>query len=1110
MGLKQAAAGILVAVLAGMAGMARAAQPWGDEPFTFAAWVKTEFHQSILLTSSAPDVDERAGWKGVHTWGEDIHVAAHGSGQFHARTRIVDNQWHHVALVSDPASNRQYLYVNGEVKAEGGLTMRPDAPGARLRIGRGHETEGFTLYSFIGWMSAVRLHRRALSAAEVQAAMRGETTEAEGAAALRVRLDGDADEVRRLGAGERLRFAEEQGRMAAQFDGWGHLEVAPDWRGVRWVPETFRFHGNPQERQWERNDGLLSPVAGLQAQADRYVAATALHDPGMVDDARRHARDVRDVHRLGRVREAYLQAARRGETHRERLRQAGASLDRLMENVQRLRAQPEARIDAARHGRAAEELRLRIAQLDENAPMAEVLTLIETLERLETMVSREELLARGIEQLAFIRRFTYTANHYYTEHVNSAWLPGGNLCVLDVRTGEVRELVPEMRSGVFERFDISFDAQRLLFAWKAANREGHRIYEVNVDGSGLRQLTFPQDDEEDLVRRYGRGYHHGTDDMSPCYLPDGGIAFISTRCQYGTLCDDPDDFTTTVIYRMDGDGGNLRQLSTSALNESSPVMLEDGRLLYTRWEYLDKGAVSVKGLWSMRPDGTGSAEVYGNTLALPPTLIYGRGISGEAHEYVVTGTPHFPQWGVGTIIRIDTREDIRSRDPMTYMTPQVDVRGEGGYEFRRPDGSWYGDGWGHGPLFRDPYPLARDRFLVAHKLDGSRHSHPTAYGLYLLDEEGNVQLLHRDPDISAWQPFPLVPRKAPPVLVGPRDPALAEQGLARAMVTDVYHGMDNVERGTIRYIRVLEQRPRPWSARRYYPGDQYDQQHAVVTKDTHLGLKVQHGIVPVEEDGSANFLVPADASIFFQVLDEHYMAVQTERTFVNYMPGEVRSCIGCHETPQSIAQTSRPTGTPLAMMRPPDVPGPQPGEADGRRAIDYAQDVQPVWDRHCVECHSGDKPKGNLNLSGDMTTLFNVSYEQLVPERRRGNHDRQLLGPVIGENHPKTGNVHYLPPRSLGSHASVLMALLTRGKVQLADPAQQARAEQLIEAHPDLDVPLEDRIRVSNWVDTNAQYYGSYWGRRNMMYRELPDFRPVQTFDMATTNENPHPSWPNP
>ena len=243
---------------------------------------------------------------------------------------------------------------------------------------------------------------------------------------------------------------------------------------------------------------------------------------------------------------------------------------------------------------------------------------------------------------------------------------------------------------------------------------GYRIYEVHVDGTGLRQLTFPPPDEEDLVRRYRvfAHYHHGTDDMQPCYLPDGGIVFISTRCQYGILCDGPDDFTTTVLYRMDADGGNLRRLSNSSVSEASPVMLPDGRIMYTRWEYVDKGAVSVKCLWAMRPDGTASAEIYGNDIALPPTFIYGRPIPGAPNQYVVCGTPHCPQNGVGTVIRLDMNKNIRTREPMTYMTPYVDIQAEEGFAFRRRRRAWRCDRRGartavQGPLSALGGPVPR-------------------------------------------------------------------------------------------------------------------------------------------------------------------------------------------------------------------------------------------------------------------------------------------------------------------------------------------------------------------------------------------------------------------
>ena len=197
----------------------------------------------------------------------------------------------------------------------------------------------------------------------------------------------------------------------------------------------------------------------------------------------------------------------------------------------------------------------------------------------------------------------------------------------------------------------------------------------------------------------------------------------------------------------------------------------------------------------------------------------------------------------------------------------------------------------------------------------------------------------------------------------------------------------------------------------------------------------------------------------------------------------------------------------MALARAPSLPGPQPGETAGGRPLHYPTDVQPVLDKHCVKCHSGAEPKAGLDLSGTLTALFSVSYENLVPERRGGKGRRRfdLLGPTIGENHPKTGNVHYLPARSLGSHASILVAMLSRGKVTLADPKQAEIAARLAEQHKEIRLAPEELLKITNWVDTNAQYYGSYWGRRNLRYRDHPNFRPVPTFAQAVSYVSPVP-----
>ncbi|MDR1584018.1 MAG: hypothetical protein LBS55_12330 [Prevotellaceae bacterium] len=768
------------------------------------------------------------------------------------------------------------------------------------------------------------------------------------------------------------------------------------------------------------------------------------------------------------------------------------------------------------------------------------------------------LIEQGVEKIVFVKRFTYNSNHYYTEFLNSKWLPGGNLCILSLKTGEVKELVPSFSGGVFGAFDISFDAKRIVFAYKATPNIGYRLYEVGADGNGLRQLTFSPDDEEEIIEKYNiDGYHHGTEDLDPCYLPDGGIAFISTRCHFGILCDAPDIFPTTVLYRIDGDGKNMLKLTNSSVSENTPCLLPDGRIMYTRWEYVDKGAVSVKCLWAMNPDGTNAVEIYGNDVAVPTTMIMGRPIPNSSNEYVFTGTPHCPQNCVGTIIRINTSENIRTSEPMTYITPYTDIRYEPGFAFRDVTDTtkWYQDWRGRGPLFRESYPLSRSEYLVSHKPSGPDWYDAKAYQLYFLHEGGKVEQIYANTVISCFRPMPLVSREIPPVIPSHKNQELADKNLAECIVTDVYSGMAGVEKGSIKYLRVLEQVPRPWGARRFYKPnytqDEYDQQHAVISKDAHLGLKIQHGVVTVEDDGSARFLVPAERNIFLQALDANFKAIQTERTYVNYMSGEVRSCIGCHE---STSQAPRANGrnTPKAMKRKAETPYAQAGETSAGKTLSYARHVQPVWDKHCISCHNPSNAKGNLNLSGKETRLFNESYESLVPERRKfggnrahnlsndslsvggndyyiaanGNYftvpsnigakyttegkgyyitsdgnwatnvkDKGLLGPVIGENHPKNGNIRYLPAKSLGSYASVLVAMFSPD-VKLDDPKAQAKANHLAKVHDKIKLKPEELLQITNWVDTNCQYYGTYYGRRDTIFKTHPDYR--TEYDIAT------------
>ncbi len=1096
---------------------------FGTGRFTVAVWVRTQ-QDGTILAKSKSQAAWAPGGKSLFIRGGRVAYDIGFVGCLNTKASVADGKWHHVVLTG---GKTQKIYVDGQLEGSATLEQKPDPKGSALIIGYTSQNFPDGGATFKGDIDEVGLYARVLNARDIKMlSQRKRPVEPEDLQAY-YPFNGDIldassgnNQPREI---NQTSFTSGQIGKALRLAKGGYLMiplVGSEARDTVLWAELKSKHPDEtatEEINWVREDGIWGEdwreVSWAKA-ARRYVSLVQ-RPSSLVRQIKTQARTVKGPESLKQVHDLYIKARRYDQLL---ARVSGYQLKELRVMIRDLCQ--DRKVAQAMQGRL-DDIEIRAASWTDGSPAKGLFTQWEKeVESLRHQVVVKDNALLDFDEVVFVRRPTYNSNHYYTEFINSTWKPGGNLCVLSLEDGSVRELVPQLEGGVFERFDVSFDAKKVVFAWKCAAQEGYRIYEVNIDGRDLRQLTFPPKDEAEIQQSYRvfDHYHHGTDDMHPCYLPDGGIVFISTRCQYGTLCDAPDDFTTTVLYRMDADGANMKKISNSALSEASPTILPDGRIMYTRWEYVDKGAVSVKCLWAMRPDGSASEEIYANDISLPPTFIYGRAIPQAVNKYVVMGTPHCPQNGVGTVIRLDMNKPIRTREPMTYLTPYVDIRAEPGFSFREclnPEGSepeygpWKRDSSGRGPLFKDPYPLSEKYFLVSHKPEGPKWTDEKGYGLYLLDEKGHVQLIHRDPEMSCWLPYPLKSRSLPDVPRMAVDETLVEQNLAKCIVTDIYYGLENVKPGTIKYIRVLEQIPRPWASRRRWGGDQYDQQHVVITKDTHLGLKVQHGVVPVESDGSAHFVVPAKANIFFQALDEDYMSVQTERTYVNYMPGETRSCIGCHETPNHAASNKRVKHVVQALRREPSVPGPQPGETSGQRPLDYYTDVQPVLDKHCVACHSGDEPKGGMNLSGELTALFNVSYEKLLPERRGGQGRSRnlydLVGPTIGENHPKTGNVHYLPSRSLGSHNSVLVSLLTQGKVLPQDTELVERAKELAQVHKDLNLTLEDRVRITNWVDTNGQYYGSYWGRRNLKYRGHPNFRPKPTFEAAVSMTSPIP-----
>ena len=554
----------------------------------------------------------------------------------------------------------------------------------------------------------------------------------------------------------------------------------------------------------------------------------------------------------------------------------------------------------------------------------------------------------GVEEIIFACRPVGGDPHWYANFGYAAgdtshrfYSTPGRLCRLHLTTGEMRILLNDP-AGTIRDPQVDYDGRKILFSYRKGGSDHFNLYEIDADGAGLRQLT-----------------HGDYDDIEPTYLPDGGIMFCSSRCQRWVNC----WFSqVAVLYRCDADGGNIHPVSANIEQDNTPWPLPDGRVLYQRWEYVDRSQVSFHHLWTMNPDGTGQTVYFGNQRART-VMIDAKPIPGSNNEVVAIFSPDHGRAehdGVVTIVTPktgpDTWETARSLHP--------------------------------GDRFRDPYPLSPDCFLVA---QGPR--------LVVMDGRGKVEQLYRLPwsdvrtGLQCHEPRPLRPRPRERVL--PSRVRLGES-TGSVILADVYNGrrMEGVGRGEIKKLLVLETLPKPIN---YSGGMEPLSYGGTFTLERVLGT------VPVEEDGSAYMELPALRSLFFVALDEHNDSVKRMQSFFSVMPGEINSCAGCHE------QRTRAPGNPgrgalLATRRAPSRIEPIAGIPD---VFDFPRDIQPILDKYCLACHDCDKRSGGVVLSGDHGPMYSQSYLTLTVTRQFSD----------GRN----SRVSNLAPRSIGSSASPLL-----------------------------------------------------------------------------------------
>jgi hypothetical protein len=577
---------------------------------------------------------------------------------------------------------------------------------------------------------------------------------------------------------------------------------------------------------------------------------------------------------------------------------------------------------------------------------------------------------------------------------------------------------------------LSYDARQLVFchvvvpetpidpASLPVNEEGpdeayFHVYTMGVDGSDLRQLTA------------------GTyDDVMPTWLPDGGIAFCSTRRRSYSRCFGPafsKRWDAYVLHRIEADGSGLRQLSWNDVNEWFPEVAKSGHLVFARWDYIDRDAVTHQNLWSMRPDGTSQTALWGNATPAPHCAFQAKAIPGSG-KLVFVASAHHSVTG-GPLCLVDPAVDSNSlMDAITRLTPQRFPEAEGAIE----------------EYYNSPWPLSEGLFLVAYSSEPLLFE-PTrqpdhALGLYLLDAEGNRELLYRDPFLSSTSPVPLRARPAPPAL--PSMLPEAAEPLAEVVMTDVYRGLGDVPRGTIRELRVIQILPKTTPLANTPPIGFAGEENT----------RVVLGTVPVESDGSAHFLVPSGKALLFQVLDESGCAYQTMRSTTAFQPGERTSCVGCHENRMSAAPVARA----LAQAQPPSRL--RVGPLDGT-PFSYMTAVQPIWDEHCVVCHGADEPKKGLRLTGAPREGFAESYWSLCGDaqafwgaKTNPENAAQALVPRFGARN----RIEVTPPGgTYGARGSRLLRMLREGHQKVALKDGELR-------------------RIATWVDCNAVFFGSY------------------------------------
>jgi len=624
-------------------------------------------------------------------------------------------------------------------------------------------------------------------------------------------------------------------------------------------------------------------------------------------------------------------------------------------------------------------------------------------------LQREILLrnpALDFEKILLIKRHSkkdgLPVNFHGISYINKG--PGGidnEIAVMDLRNGDLSTLYRPDRDVYVGEVDLHFDAKRLMFS-QVDEGNTWQVYEINIDGTGLRQITESGPELSDI----------GSYDSM--YLPDGRIIYCSTSGFAGVPCHDGRGDVAN-LHIMNADGSGVRRLTFEQDHDWYPVMLPNGRVMYLRWEYSDSAHYFSRIMMTMNPDGTGQVEHYGSNSYWPNAMFYGRPLPGSSSKFAAIVSGHHGVRRAGRLVLFDTAKGRHETSGVIQQIPGYGKEVPAPIKDHLVDGVW--------PRFLHPYPLSDKYFLV------SCQPTPTSeWGIYLVDVYDNMLLLKETTDYLLYEPIPLKKTPTPPVIP---DKVNLASTTATCFVQDIYdgEGLRGVPRGTVKSLRVFS----------YDYGYRMMGGHYLIGMESGWDVKRLLGTVPVYEDGSAFFTVPANLPISLQPLDEDGRALQLMRSWLVGMPGENVHCVGCHEN-QNRTVAARRT---IALTEPPCDIKPWYGPA---RGFSFIRDVQPVLNRHCIGCHKGEKT--------DRPDFANTKREGADKQLSGYPHSYIELHPYVRRNGPE-GDYHLLTPLEFHAGTSKLVQMLEKG-------------------HHGVELDAEGWDRINTWIDLNAPCYGTW------------------------------------